>query len=55
MSAHIYDSEPSRRFVLINGFKIREGEASREEIIVEQILPDGAVLSFEGYRFFQRR
>jgi len=55
MSAHIYDSEPSRRFVLINGLEIREGEASREEIIVEQILPDGAVLSFEGYRFFQRR
>jgi len=55
MSAHIYDSEPSRRFVLINGLKTREGEVSREEIAVERILPDGAVLNFEGYRFFQRR
>jgi len=34
---------------------MREGEASREEITVEQILPDGAVLSFEVPRFFQRR
>jgi general secretion pathway protein B len=55
MSAHIYDDEPAKRFVLINGLKTREGDESREEITVEQILPDGAVLSFEGNRFFQRR
>ena len=55
MSAHIYDKEPSKRFVLINGLKTREGEESREEITVVEILPDGAVLSFEGNRFFQRR
>ncbi|WP_089729389.1 general secretion pathway protein GspB [Candidatus Thiosymbion oneisti] len=55
MSAHIYDSEPSRRFVLINGLKTGEGEVSREGIAVERILPDGAVLSFEGHRFFRRR
>jgi general secretion pathway protein B len=55
MSAHIYDQEPTKRFVLINGLKTREGEESREEITVEEILPDGAILSFEGNRFFQRR
>jgi general secretion pathway protein B len=55
MSAHIYDEEPSKRFVLINGLKTREGEESREEITVKQILPDGAVLSFEGHEFFQHR
>jgi len=55
MSAHIYDKEPSKRFVLINGLKTREGEESREEITVEEILPDGAVLRFDGNRFFQRR
>ena len=55
MSAHIYDKEPTKRFVLINGLKTREGEESREDITVEQILPDGAVLSFDGHRFFQRR
>lgn len=55
MSAHIYDKVPSKRFVLINGLKTREGEESREEITVVEILPDGAVLSFEGNRFYQRR
>ena len=55
MSAHIYDKEPAKRFVLINGLKTREGEESREAITVEEILPDGAVLRFEGNRFFQRR
>lgn len=55
MSAHIYDKEPSKRFVLINGLKTREGEESREDITVVEIRPDGAVLSFEGNRFFQRR
>jgi general secretion pathway protein B len=55
MSAHIYDREPSKRFVLINGLKTREGEESREEIAVEEILPDGAILRYDGNRFFQRR
>jgi general secretion pathway protein B len=55
MSAHIYDKEPGKRFVLINGLKTREGEESREEIAVEEILPDGAILRYDGNRFFQRR
>lgn len=55
MSAHIYDKEPNKRFVLINGLKTKEGEESREEIAVEEILPDGAILRYDGNRFFQRR
>jgi general secretion pathway protein B len=55
MTAHIYDRESSKRFVLINGIKTREGENSLEDITVEQILPDGAVLSYEGHKFFQSR
>jgi len=55
ISAHIYDKEASKRFVLINGLKTREGEESREALTVEKILPDGVVLSFEGHRFFLPR
>ena len=55
MSAHIYDEDPPKRFVLINGLKTREGEESREEITVVRILPDGALLSFDGHKFFQHR
>ncbi len=55
MSAHVYDKTPAKRFVLINNLKTREGETSREGIKVEEILPDGAVLSYTGHRFFQAR
>jgi len=55
MTVHIYDAEPAKRFVLINARKIREGGATRDGIQVEEILPDGAVLSYDGHRFFQHR
>jgi general secretion pathway protein B len=55
MTVHIYDTDPPKRFVLINARKIREGGSTRDGIQVEQILPDGAVLSYDGHRFFQHR
>lgn len=55
MPVHVYDSDPARRFVYINGRKIAEQEESREGIRVDRIVPDGAILSFQGERFFQRR
>jgi len=55
MTVHVYDKDPAKRFVSINALKVREKERSREGITVEEILPDGAVLSYEGHRFFQER
>jgi general secretion pathway protein B len=55
MTAHIYDADPSRRFVLINGLKYREGEQTREGLTVQQIRADGAVLVFRGSPFFRHR
>jgi general secretion pathway protein B len=55
MTVHIYDEDPAKRFVLINARKYREGERTREDIGVEEILPDGVVLSLEGHRFFRKR
>lgn len=55
MSAHVYSKDPGKRFVLINTLKLREKERGREGITVEEILPDGAVLSYEGHRFFKER
>ncbi len=55
MTVHRYDTDPAERFVLINGRKLREGQRTRTGIQVLQILPDGALLSYEGYRFFQHR
>jgi general secretion pathway protein B len=55
MSVHIYDAEPARRFVYINGRKLRENDKSREGLRLERIVADGAVLSYQGESFFQPR
>jgi general secretion pathway protein B len=55
LTVHIYDAEPAKRFVMIDGRKLRQGDASRGGILVEEILPDGVALSFEGHQFFRPR
>jgi general secretion pathway protein B len=55
MTAHVYDPVPDERFVVINALRYNEGEQTREGLVVEQILPDGVLLAFEGHSFFQRR
>jgi general secretion pathway protein B len=55
MTVHIYDRAPEKRFVLINARKYREGERTPQDLLVEEILPDGVVLSYEGHRFFRHR
>jgi general secretion pathway protein B len=55
MSVHIYDADPARRFVYINGRKLRENDESREGLRLERIVADGAVLSYQGESFFQPR
>ena len=55
LSVHVYDAKPRRRFVYINGRKLSEGDTGRDGIKVEEILSDGAVLSWRGERFFEPR
>lgn len=55
MTVHVYDKDPARRFVYINGRKVVEGEESSAGFRLERVLADGAVLSYEGERFLQRR
>ena len=55
MTAHIYDADAAKRFVVINALKYIQGDTTREGLKVEEILPDGVVLSFEGNRFYKRR
>jgi general secretion pathway protein B len=51
LDLHVYSPSPAQRFVFVNSHKYREGEALQEGPVVEQITPDGAVLSFHGTRF----
>ena len=51
LDVHVYDRQPGRRFVLLNLRKYREGEQLREGPLLEEITPDGVILSFQGERF----
>lgn len=55
MSVHVYDENPTKRFVLIDGLKYGEGDHTRKGIMVEEIRSDGAVLSHQGRPFFLHR
>ncbi|WP_295580741.1 general secretion pathway protein GspB [uncultured Lamprocystis sp.] len=55
MTVHVFEANQSRRFVLINGLKYRDGEKTREGLVVEQIVADGVVLSHQGNPFFVHR
>ncbi len=53
MTVHVYDENPARRFVYLNGSKVREGELTRDGFFVEQVLTDGAIVRYDDYRFFE--
>jgi general secretion pathway protein B len=51
LDVHVYSEEPLRRFILVNQEKYREGEKLPSGMRLEEILPDGIVMSYEGERF----
>ena len=51
LDVHVYDTDPSRRFVLVNMQKFREGDRLPNGAVIEKILPDGMQLSYQGTRF----
>ncbi|ESQ08352.1 MAG TPA: hypothetical protein DDY14_16010 [Chromatiaceae bacterium] len=55
MAVHIYDQNPARRFVYINGQKLTEKQQSKEGLRLEKVLAEGAILSWQGEEFFQAR
>jgi general secretion pathway protein B len=51
LDVHVYSDDPQERFVLINLQKYFEGQELQEGPRLDEITPDGAVLSFRGQRF----
>lgn len=51
LSLHVYDANPARRFVFVNGQRGTEGDSLPNGLRIEQIVPEGAVLSWNGNRF----
>ena len=51
----VYSDVPAERLVFINNQKYIEGQLIDGKVVVEGILPDGAVLSYQGKRFILRQ
>lgn len=55
IDVHVYDTNPRRRFILVNLKKFREGERLDSGALLEQITPEGVQLSFRGKQFIYRQ
>ena len=51
LSMHVYAAQPAARFVLLNGAHLGEGD-KQDDLIVQEIRPDGVIFEFRGQRFF---
>ena len=52
MSMHVYTADPKQRFVILDGARMVEGDATTDDVTLREIRPDGVVLEFQGQRFF---
>lgn len=51
LSVHAYDPQPGRRFVRINNAKHREGDRLEENLWLQEITQEGAVLKYRDLKF----
>lgn len=51
LDIHVYSAQPSQRFVVINDQRYRQGDWLQAGLLLEQITPDGVILSDRGHRF----
>jgi general secretion pathway protein B len=52
LSMHVYAADPKQRFVILDGTRMVEGDATTDAVTLREIRSDGVVLEFEGQRFF---
>jgi len=51
IEGHIYDDKPQSRMLIINGMMRREKQSIGSGLQLEEITPDGAILSYQGTAF----
>jgi len=51
VTIHVYSPQESQRILFINNREYHKGDHIESDISVEEIVPDGVVLSFRGERF----
>ena len=55
VTIHVYSPEESQRILFINNREYRRGDQVQDGLRVEEIIPDGALLSYHGEKFKLRR
>lgn len=55
LSMHVYDARAEARFVLIDGKRLRQGDLIADDLLLEQIRSDGAVILHGAQRFLLPR
>ena len=55
VTVHVYSPDESQRILFINNREYRRGDQIQDGLRVEEIAPDGALLSYRGERFKLRR
>lgn len=51
IDVHVYAEQPARRFILVDLQKYREGDTLESGAVIEEILPQGLLLYYQGTRF----
>jgi general secretion pathway protein B len=54
-SVLVYATNPSDRFVLINGQRLLEGDVAGPDLVVKEIRRDGVIFSYRLYQFLVER
>ena len=52
LSMHVFAGDPRQRFVILNDSRLAEGEKTSDDVTLREVRKDGAVLEFQGQRFF---
>ena len=55
LDLHVYAANPQERFALINMRKMHEGDTTADGVRVENITPDGVIMSRNGMKFLLPR
>lgn len=55
LTVHVFAEVPARRFVILNGQRLREGERTPDGLLLKEVRPDGIILDYEGHGFFMSR
>lgn len=51
VAMHAYSMQPRDRLVSVDNRLLREGDYLAADLKLEQIIPDGMIFAYRGYRF----